>query len=84
VGAGSFEDTVEFTAFELFYFERKMMGTVFGSSDIRRDCPRLLKLWRTGRLDLDAMITRRLDLSEINDGLQALAAGEVVRSVIEF
>jgi len=84
VGAGSFEQTVEFTAFELFYFERKMMGTVYGSSDVRRDCPKLLRLWRSGRLDLDAMVSRRLKIDDINEGMRAMAAGEVVRSVIEF
>jgi S-(hydroxymethyl)glutathione dehydrogenase/alcohol dehydrogenase len=84
VGAGSFEAMVEFSAFELFYFERKMMGTVYGSSDVRRDCPKLLRLWRSGRLDLESMVSRRLGIDEINEGMRALAAGEVVRQVVEF
>jgi len=84
VGAGSFEQMIEFSAFELFYFERKLMGTVYGSSDVRRDCPKLLRLWRSGRLDLEGMVSRRLKIDEINDGMAALAAGEVVRSVVEF
>ena len=37
-----------------------------------------------GRLDLERMITRRLDLKEVNDGFRAMEKGEVIRQVIEF
>ncbi|MFN2543852.1 MAG: Zn-dependent alcohol dehydrogenase [Actinomycetota bacterium] len=84
VGAGRMDAMVPFSAFELFYMEKSLMGCWYGSADTRRDFPRLLKLWRAGKLDLEGMITRRIDLSEINDAFEACEKGEVIRSVIEF
>lgn len=84
VGAGGFSDIVEFNAFELFYMEKKLIGAVYGSSDIRTDPQKLVRLWKAGRLDLESLITRRLEMSEVNDGLAALRRGEGIRQVIEF
>src|SRR5205085_10784765 len=84
VGVGRAEDRVSCSAFGLFYGARTLMGTYYGSANIRRDFPRLLSLWRAGRLDLDGMITRRLSLDDVNDAFDALASGEVIRQVISF
>jgi S-(hydroxymethyl)glutathione dehydrogenase / alcohol dehydrogenase len=84
VGAGSLMAQVPFNAFELFYFERKLLGCWYGSADVRTDFDMLLRLWRQGKLDLEDMITRRIDLSEINEAFDALKKAEVIRSVIEF
>ena len=35
-------------------------------------------------LDLEGMITRRIQLEDINGAFRAMQAGEVIRSVIEF
>jgi len=84
VGAGRMEDMVEFSAFELFFSEKKLLGSYYGSADVRRDFDRLLGLWRAGRLDLDGMITQRLTLDDLNDAFAALKSGEVIRQVINF
>jgi S-(hydroxymethyl)glutathione dehydrogenase/alcohol dehydrogenase len=84
VGAGAAEDMVQLSALELFATEKSLLGTIYGSADVRRDYDRLIRLWRTGRLDLESMISRRIGLADVNDGLQAMLAGEVVRQVIEF
>jgi S-(hydroxymethyl)glutathione dehydrogenase / alcohol dehydrogenase len=84
VGVGRAEDMVSFSAFDLFYGEKTLKGTYYGSANIRRDFPRLLSLWRAGRLDLDGMITRRLALDDVNDAFDAMASGEVIRQVISF
>jgi S-(hydroxymethyl)glutathione dehydrogenase/alcohol dehydrogenase len=78
------EDMVEFSAFELFFSEKKLLGSYYGSGDVRRDFDRLLDLWRAGRLDLDGMITQRLTLDDLNDAFAALKSGEVIRQVINF
>jgi S-(hydroxymethyl)glutathione dehydrogenase/alcohol dehydrogenase len=84
VGVGRAEDMVSFSAFELFYNEKNLRGTYYGSANIRRDFPRLLNLWRSGQLDLEGMITRRLTIEQINDAFAAMQAGEVIRQVITF
>jgi S-(hydroxymethyl)glutathione dehydrogenase/alcohol dehydrogenase len=84
VGVGRAEDMVSFSAFELFYNEKTLRGTYYGSANIRRDFPRLLNLWRAGRLDLEGMITRRLKIEDINDAFAAMQSGDVIRQVITF
>jgi S-(hydroxymethyl)glutathione dehydrogenase/alcohol dehydrogenase len=61
---------------------RRILGCVYGSAQVRRDMPRLIALVETGRLDLEAMVSRRIDLDEIQDAFTAMEAGEVIRSVI--
>ena len=84
VGAGRMDALVSFSAFELFYPEKKLLGCWYGSADVRTDFHRLLKFWQGGKLDLEGMITRRIDLSEVNEAFEACKKGEVIRSVIEF
>jgi S-(hydroxymethyl)glutathione dehydrogenase/alcohol dehydrogenase len=84
VGVGRAEDMVSFSSFELFYNEKNLRGSYYGTANIRRDFPRLLKLWRAGQLDLEGMITRRLTLDDINDAFVAMQAGDVIRQVITF
>ena len=49
---------------------------------MRRDFPRLIDLAASGRLDVATMVTRRIALDEVSDGLAAIERGEVIRSVI--
>jgi S-(hydroxymethyl)glutathione dehydrogenase / alcohol dehydrogenase len=82
VGAGRLDDMVEFNAFELFFEEKVIRGSVYGSADVRRDFHRLLRLWRAGRLDLEGMISRRGDLGDVNEAIGALRRGEAIRTVL--
>ncbi|MDQ3898028.1 MAG: Zn-dependent alcohol dehydrogenase [Actinomycetota bacterium] len=64
--------------------ERTIKGCWYGSSDIRRDVPRLIDLYREGRLRLDELVSRRVDLSGVNEALAAMKAGGLTRSVIVY
>ena len=44
----------------------------------------MLALHRSGRLDLERLVTRRIALEDVNDAFRAMTAGEVARSVIVF
>ena len=52
-------------------------------ADVRVDFPRLLRLWKAGRLDLEGMISKRADLDGINQAFDDMKAGRVIRTVIE-
>jgi S-(hydroxymethyl)glutathione dehydrogenase/alcohol dehydrogenase len=84
VGAASFTDTVEFGAMELMVDAKTVRGCVYGHTDPARDFPEMLRLHRAGRLDLSALLTRRIALEDVNDAFRAMEAGEVARSVIVF
>lgn len=64
--------------------ERKLLGTLLGSSNSLREVPRLLDLWRAGRLDLDALITARRPIGEVNEAFDDLRAGRGIRTVLSF
>ena len=84
VGVGRIEETLQFSAFELFYGDKTLRGSLYGSSNVRTFMPELLRLWRADKLDLESMITRRIKLDEVNEAFRAMQAGEVIRSVIDF
>lgn len=64
--------------------ERTIKGCWYGSSDIRRDVPRFLDLYRSGQLRLDELVSRRIGLDGVNGAMAAMKAGEVARSVIVY
>jgi S-(hydroxymethyl)glutathione dehydrogenase / alcohol dehydrogenase len=84
IGVGGVDKQVSFNAFELFFNEKTFVGSYYGSADVRSDFHRVLRLWRSGRLDLEGMISRTIGLDEVNDAVVALRAGEVIRQVITF
>jgi NDMA-dependent alcohol dehydrogenase len=63
-------------------WQRRIQGHVFGMCNPLYDIPRLLDMYRQGRLKLDELITRRYSLDEINEGYRALDDGELIRGVI--
>ena len=67
-----------------FLMERKMQGSNMGSNRFRVDMPRFVEFYLQGRLHLDDLISRRISLEDVNDGIAALETGEVARSVIIF
>jgi S-(hydroxymethyl)glutathione dehydrogenase / alcohol dehydrogenase len=67
-----------------FLRDRKLQGTSMGGNRFRVDMPRLLSLWRQGRLKLDHLISGRIKLGEINEGFAALKSGAPVRQLIDF
>ena len=77
VGAGSFTDMVQFGAMQLMVGAKTLRGCVYGSTDPARDFPEIVRLQQAGRLDLDALVTRRIELDDLNDAFRAMQAGEV-------
>ena len=83
VGAGGLEQSLSIAPPVVFSLsERKLIGCLLGSSNGRRDIPRLLALWRAGRLDLEGMITARRPLADVNDALDDMTAGRGLRTVL--
>jgi Zn-dependent alcohol dehydrogenase len=69
---------------EFILWNKNLVGTVFGSCNPRVDIPRFTRLYESGQLQLDEMITRRYRLDEINDGYRDQRNGEIIRGVIDF
>lgn len=69
---------------EFILSNKTLAGTVFGSCNPKADVFRLARLYQTGQLQLDEMITRRYRLDDINDAYDDLRKGRIVRGVIDF
>ncbi|BBY23553.1 hypothetical protein MSTO_37580 [Mycobacterium stomatepiae] len=76
--------SIDLTLQEFILMNKSLRGTVFGSCNPKSDIPLLATLYESGQLLLDEMITKRYGLDEINDAYSALAAGELIRGVIDF
>jgi Zn-dependent alcohol dehydrogenase len=84
VGAGAADDNVQFNAFELLFDGKNLKASLYGSSDLRRDVPRFVALWRNGKLDLESLITRRIRFEDLNDAIATLERGDAIRQVVLF
>jgi S-(hydroxymethyl)glutathione dehydrogenase/alcohol dehydrogenase len=67
-----------------FLRDRKIQGTSMGGNRFRVDMPRLLEMWRQGRLKLDHLITGTIKFDQINEGFANLKSGAPVRQLIDF
>ena len=74
--------TVSLSGSPLTGWQKRIQGTLFGGANPLYDIPRLLGLYKAGRLELDALITRRYRLDQINEGYEDLLAGRNIRGVL--
>ncbi len=73
---------LEFDAWQFFLSEKRISSSLFGSASNRRDLPLYARFADEGKIDLGGLVSGLITLEEVNAGLDALAAGEVVRVVI--
>ena len=78
VGAPPIEDAVTFMT-----MGKRILSSLLGGCWPARDIPRLIGYWREGRLDLGGLVTRRLDLAEVNEGIRLLRETDGVRTVVD-
>ncbi|MFI6683799.1 Zn-dependent alcohol dehydrogenase [Streptomyces sp. NPDC050485] len=84
VGAGAMDDFFQVNMFELFFDEKRILPSLYGGGDVLRSYERAIALWRAGRIDLESLITHRVQLAGINDALDQMRTGEALRTCIEI
>ncbi|GAA3678123.1 Zn-dependent alcohol dehydrogenase [Nonomuraea antimicrobica] len=82
VGAGAMDDMVSISAFSLLFEGKNLLSSLYGEADVRHDFPYFAKLHKTGLLDLESMISARIRLGDLNDAVEALRGGEVLRQIV--
>jgi len=82
VGALPPDVGVTFPANALHHDSKRILGSSYGSAQVRRDMPRLVALAEAGRLDIASMVSRRLSLDAFAEAFDAIHAGSGVRSVL--
>jgi S-(hydroxymethyl)glutathione dehydrogenase / alcohol dehydrogenase len=74
--------TVPLPVREMVFYGQKVMGSTNGNTRLRVEVPRLVDLYRHGRIKLDELITARYRLDEINEAIEAMEQGRALRNVI--
>jgi S-(hydroxymethyl)glutathione dehydrogenase/alcohol dehydrogenase len=64
--------------------EKMITGCMYGTSRPRVDFPRMISLYKAGRLKLDELVTQVYPLEQVNDAFTAMATGAVARSVLDL
>lgn len=65
-------------------FGQRVVGSKMGSTTLSKDVPQLVKLYQSGNLKLDELISGRYALEDINDAIASVQRGESLRNVVVF
>jgi S-(hydroxymethyl)glutathione dehydrogenase/alcohol dehydrogenase len=84
VGLGARDDTLSFNALEVAHFARSLRGCMYGNADPAADIPVLLEHVREGRLDLGALVSRRVGIDDVESAFADMLAGRGARTLIVF
>jgi len=82
IGIAPKEALISIAPQALVYGERRLLGSMYGSTRPRADFARFADLYLAGKLQLEQLVTREWRLEEINSAFAAMNAGEVARGVI--
>ena len=77
-------EDVKLNLFEFAMQRKELVGCIFGNANPAVDIPKLLALYKAGKLKLDEMITQEYTLDEINQGYQDMRDGKNFRGLIRY
>lgn len=82
VGVPSPDKEVTLPMIEIFGRGGALKSSWYGDCLPSRDFPMLVDLYRQGRFDLDAFVTERIGLGDIESAFDKMHSGDVLRSVV--
>lgn len=82
VGMPDKDARARFVPVALSAASQRILGSVMGHVDIKREIPALIRLYREGTLKLDELVSRRFAFDEINEAMDATRRGEGLRNVV--
>ncbi|MEV4734723.1 Zn-dependent alcohol dehydrogenase [Saccharopolyspora sp. NPDC049426] len=82
VSVGLQKPGLSINPFELTVYAKTLRGALFGNSNPTVDIPRLLKLYRSGHIKLDELVTKTYPTDGINDAYADMLEGRNIRGVI--
>lgn len=82
VGLGKVGASFDVPINPLVQQEKRIIGSLYGSSNTPIQIPELLKLYNAGKLPLDRLVGKQYDLSGINDAYREMVNGATGRAVI--
>ncbi|WP_026818332.1 S-(hydroxymethyl)mycothiol dehydrogenase [Arthrobacter castelli] len=84
VGVPTPDMKIELPLLDVFGRGGALKSSWYGDCLPSRDFPMLVDQYRLGRLDLDAFVSERIKLDEIEESFSKMEQGKVLRSVVEL
>jgi S-(hydroxymethyl)glutathione dehydrogenase/alcohol dehydrogenase len=84
IGAADASTEIRLPARYLMYTEKRLTGSLMGHSLPQRDIPKIIELYRSGRILLDELVGERLPFGEWRQAVADTEAGKVARCVLTF
>ncbi len=84
IGLAPVGDRAEIDMVDLVRGQKRIVGSYYGSASPHVTFAKVVEFYRQGKIDVDALITRRHPLEEINEAFELLAGGADGRGVIVF
>ena len=84
VGMPDYKARARFSPVALSSASQRVLGSVMGHVDIKREIPELIRLYRQGALLLDELVTRHFAFDEINEAMDSTRRGEGLRNVVRI
>ena len=84
VGLPKVTDVLAIPPFALLDGEKMVTGGYMGSTNLQRDIPELVALYKGGKLKLDELVTAHYTLDQINEAIESVEQGKALRNVIMF
>jgi S-(hydroxymethyl)mycothiol dehydrogenase len=82
VGVPTPEMTIEMPLIDFFSRGGALKSSWYGDCLPNRDFPALVSLYQQGRLDLDAFVSERIGLADVETAFTKMHHGDVLRSVV--
>jgi Zn-dependent alcohol dehydrogenase len=83
IGIPTADTIVPLPALTIPRMERRVLGSIYGSARAERDFPRILDVYRSGRLPLDRLVSHRLPLEGVERAFALMTSGEALRVVLD-
>jgi len=77
-------ETIPISPFVLTLYQKSLLGTLYGTTNPQTEIPKLLNMYKVGKLKLDELITKTYKLEEVNEAYADMIAGKNLRGVIMF
>ncbi|SII60260.1 zinc-containing alcohol dehydrogenase [Mycobacteroides abscessus subsp. abscessus] len=82
LGLGRVGAEVDLPVNQIVQQQKRVVGSLYGSANTPVDIPRILSLYRSGRLPLERLLGARFGLDEVNDAYASLAGSEPGRAIM--
>jgi Zn-dependent alcohol dehydrogenase len=83
IGIPRADTVVPLPALTIPRMERRVLGSIYGSARPERDFPKIIDVYRSGRLPLDRLVSHRLPLEDADEAFALMNSGDALRVVLD-